>query len=559
MSTTKEIKAKGWRRIVKSPISQVVLLIIVSIPLITPYLHAGYFPTHDGEWAVVRLAEMYRALTDGQFPVRYSTYLNYGYGYPLFNFAYPLPYYLGVIPGALIGFVNSIKLIFALSVPLSAIAMWLAVRKIFKNDLAGILAAVLYIYAPYRLVDLYVRGSIGESVSFVLAPLLLYFGILIQERKNNYFLISLFALTLASLVTAHNIMGLYFTPIIILLTVAYMLQSEKRKWISLIASFTLGIALSAFFFIPALIEKSLILLATTPIADRNINWVNPKSLVISSWGYGVPPNKDSFTFQLGIAQIIAMLSFFVIFVKEIILKKIVSKNIFLATLLAIYVLLLILMFPQTGFIWENTPLLKEINYPWTLIGPLIFITALASGLVTTSKKYGKAIAVILILLSIICALPFAKPEKYVNYGDAHYSTNDATTTSSKEYTPLWVKSPPLEMPKQKVMFIGSGAANETVYTSNKIVVNYSANDNGVVQVNTIYYPGWTARINNQDAKISYDNAQGVMQISVTKGSGEIVLVFSETKSRLFADLLSLVSIMVIITLPIYSLYIWRRK
>lgn len=90
------------------------LVIAACVPAIIPYFHPGYFPTHDGEWAVVRLTDMFRTLRDFQFPARYSGNLNFGYGYPLFNFTYPLPYYLGVIFHLLgFGFVNTVKILFA--------------------------------------------------------------------------------------------------------------------------------------------------------------------------------------------------------------------------------------------------------------------------------------------------------------------------------------------------------------------------------------------------------------------------------------------------------------
>ena len=85
----------------------------ISIPVILPYFQAGYFPTHDGEWAVVRLADMFRTIRDLQIPARYSGELNFGYGYPLFNFAYPMPYYLGILMYMLgAGFVDTIKILF---------------------------------------------------------------------------------------------------------------------------------------------------------------------------------------------------------------------------------------------------------------------------------------------------------------------------------------------------------------------------------------------------------------------------------------------------------------
>src|SRR6266849_6192839 len=117
------------------------IAVIFAMPVILPYFHKGYFPTHDGEWAVVRLGDMFRSLRDHQFPVRYSGYLNFGYGYPLFNFVYPAPYYIGTFLHFFkLGFVDTIKLLFALSVIVSAIAMYFSASEIWKNKTAGIVS-----------------------------------------------------------------------------------------------------------------------------------------------------------------------------------------------------------------------------------------------------------------------------------------------------------------------------------------------------------------------------------------------------------------------------------
>jgi len=70
------------------------LLIAVSLPAIYQIITPGYFPIHD-DTQVVRVQQMYQALSAGQFPVRWVPDLGYGYGYPIFNFYNPLPYYIG--------------------------------------------------------------------------------------------------------------------------------------------------------------------------------------------------------------------------------------------------------------------------------------------------------------------------------------------------------------------------------------------------------------------------------------------------------------------------------
>ncbi len=69
--------------------------------------------------------------------------------------------------------------------------MFFVSRLLWKDDKIAILSAILYLYYPYRLVDLYVRGSLGESLSLILFPLIIY-GILKFSQNKN-----LFALLLA--------------------------------------------------------------------------------------------------------------------------------------------------------------------------------------------------------------------------------------------------------------------------------------------------------------------------------------------------------------------------
>ncbi len=114
------------KKLVSSYFFIIFYIVLISIPLLIPYFHSGYFPTHDGEWAVVRLSDMFRELKDMQIPARFSGNLNSGYGYPLFNFAYPFPYYFGILFHILgFSFVNTTKILFALTIPFSALLCFL--------------------------------------------------------------------------------------------------------------------------------------------------------------------------------------------------------------------------------------------------------------------------------------------------------------------------------------------------------------------------------------------------------------------------------------------------
>ena len=566
--------------------------IVVAFPVILPYLNLGYFPTHDGEWAVVRLGEMFRELRDLQIPPRYSENLNFGYGYPLFNFAYPFPYYLGTFIHFLgFGFVDSIKILFAASVPLSAFFMFLASRILWKNVLAGIISAIIYVYFPYRMVDLYVRGSIGESLSFVLFPLLFYLAIKLVDKASSL-LVGGIAISVGILIMTHNIMTVLFMPVFIIFMMTHIILNKKKIIKPFIVSIILGLGLSAFFWIPALFEKSNILLSQIPIADRNLHFVNLSQFIFPRWGYGVPTDPNGFSYQLGIPHLIVLfLTVFVLLFRTShsgpsavssgqsnCLSRI-SLTPFL--LIAVILVFTFLLFKQSAFLWDNLPLLSEINYPWISLGILGFLVSLLAGFLCR-QNLGRYTMIFLGIAAVAFVLPYAKPEYYFNKGDDYYLTNDATTTSSNELMPLWVKKFPSERPTNKVETVkGIGKVSNTLYGSKEITFDVLAKENMIVRVNTIYYPGWKAFVypspchpdqaqpekdpirfrttqgilrrfapQNDNciskAVIDYSNDKGVMELGLPKGENKVELKFSETPLRLFADLLSLLSFVALI-------------
>lgn len=522
--------------------------VLISVPVILPFLHSGYFPTHDGEWAVVRLSEMFRELRDFQFPPRYSTYLNFGYGYPLFNFAYPFPYYFSILLYLLkFGFAGSIKLTFVLSVLFSAIFMFLLSKKLWKSNLAGIVSAILYIYLPYRMVDLFVRGSIGESLSFAFFPLIILFVLRIIDNPSSKRDVVLASIFYAGLIITHNIMAVLFSLVLFIFLFIHVLFGERRAIRSLSIFILFGFFLAAFFWLPALFEKQYILLSKIPIADRNLYFVNLKQLLAPTWAYGIPTDKaNGFTYQLGISHVVTLVFSFVFLIVSFLRKRInfnnqINKYVFILTVTTF--VLIFSLFSFSSILWK-LPVLSEINYPWTMLLPIGFLISLLAGFITTFKSKMKYLNVFLVVISVYFVLPYAKPQAYVDRGDAFYMTNMATTTSSSEYTPLWVKKMPEFNPiKQVEILEGKADIRNISYNSNKISFNIEALGNTKVQVNTIYYPGWKAYVDGKETDINYDNDRGAMDVAIPKGKHNIQLTFTETYIRLFADVLSVLSLL----------------
>ena len=196
----------------KKGLIPILLILFFSILVSLPLLKPGLFIIHDDQ-QIARLLLFDQALKAGQFPPRWVDELGFGFGYPLFVFYPPLVYMVGEL-FHLIGFsfIDSIKLVFFTSIFASGLAMYILVKE-FWGRYAGIVSAFFYILVPYRAIDVYIRGALAESFSFVWLPVILWsFYKLVKTNKTIYIYLS--AVFLALLMITHNLIFLPFMLIL---------------------------------------------------------------------------------------------------------------------------------------------------------------------------------------------------------------------------------------------------------------------------------------------------------------------------------------------------------
>ncbi len=529
-----------------------ILLSVVAILYVRPYFVPGFFPTHDGEWAVVRLAEMQREVKDLQIPPRWSDFLNHGFGYPLFSFTYPFPFYMGLFFRFLgFGYVETVKLLFILSVILSAYFMFLLAREIAGN-FAGFIAAIFYTVAPFRLVNLYVRGSLGESISLAIFPLLFYFGLKFIVKPNFWRLICC-SITLAILILSHNIMALAFCPLFLFFLYfeifTYYEDVRLYTFRYILPMFLLAFGLAAFFFLPAIVEKKFLLLSQIQLANLTDNFIKLPEFIVSSWDYGIKPS-----YQLGWAHLLAMVIGIVsIFFAKPIQRK---KYAFLACYLIISIILLVVLTNGISEKLWHLPPLSWLDFPWRFLTPLAFLLALSSVFLSLSKPT-KVIGLLLAAITVVVSLRFARPNEFKYKADVYYFTNDATTTSMDELMPLWVVDKPRDRYKDKVEIENGNATLANIkYNSKKIEFTVNSQEKSLVKINSIYFPGWEYSLNGNKIDPDYQQKDGLVRFEVDPGMYKVKGVFTETPLRLAADLISLASVSLIVVLTI--LFVIKR-
>lgn len=165
-------KRNGDQKGLESPANRYLLVtgavLLISLPLCTDYVRGGT----DVTYHLNRIEGIRAALLTGQFPVRvHSNVLDgFGYGSPLFYpelFLY-FPAFLRILGVSL---VTAFKLCTALMNLIAAWNMYLAASRIFRNKEVGMLAALLYVTAVFRLGTGYYVGLYGCYMAMSFLPL----------------------------------------------------------------------------------------------------------------------------------------------------------------------------------------------------------------------------------------------------------------------------------------------------------------------------------------------------------------------------------------------------
>ncbi len=157
----------------------------VSYPLFSGYITSAI----DLNYHLMRIDGVAEGLLAGQFPVRIQPNWMYGHGYPASLFYGDLlMYFMAMLRliGFPVTFVFNVFMIIC-NFATSSVAYW-CFKKIAKDETIGMLAAFLYVSAPYRITNLYIRGDVGETWGMVFLPLLVYgiYMVLSDTKTERY-------------------------------------------------------------------------------------------------------------------------------------------------------------------------------------------------------------------------------------------------------------------------------------------------------------------------------------------------------------------------------------
>jgi hypothetical protein len=573
----------------KPLVADILCIVVLVVPTIIALLNNHYPSMHDDQH-VARLFLFDKAFREGDMYPRWVDLLGFGYGYPLFNFYPPMIYFVSEV-FRIIGFsfIWSIKMMIVTGFISAAIGMYLFAKSVF-NRYSGILAAALYTYFTYHAITVYVRGAFAEFFTLSILPfvfLTLRNFALKRSVKNA----TLFGISFGALIITHPLIAFPSVLYIGAFGAFYYWQTkanDRKEFLRRgIFSGLLGLGLSAFFWLPSVIEKKFTMvddILTRELANYKIHFVCLDQLWYSAWGYGGSGAgcTDGMTFQLGKVHIGFLALSGVIFLITLFTKSLPKKRIteilFFTGILALSVFM---MLDYSSVIWDSISFLWYLQFPWRFMTFVaVFISLLGGGASyfmmqlpirdTTKDRIGFVILCVGVFASILIYSKYFNPYEQRALTDAQMTSNEEIawriSRTSFEFVPKGVRTKKSELnttvlainkedlPTSPYKLIaGRGIVEPNELTSSMKTFIVKQDQPVTFRLNTYNFPGWEAYIvnafeNNTAKQLPISDENGLKLITVTVPPGEYILtfIFRDTVTRVVAGFITLASLAFVI-------------
>ncbi len=534
----------------KSTLPWLILVVLLTLFSFKSLLRPGYFPMHD-DMQAMRVLQMDKCFRDGQIPCRWVPDMGYGYGYPQFIYYSPLPYYVMEAVHLLgVPILDSVKAGIVLSFILSGVAMFILGKSLWGNW-GGLIAALFYVYAPYRASDVYTRGAVGEFWALVFLPLI-FWAIWEYVKNEKFKYIAFLALSYGGLLTTHNITSIAFTPLVCLWALFSLWYFKKWPvfW-KLLAGGVWGAGLAAFFIFPVMFERQYVHVETMVSGYFNYlaHFISLRQLFFSThWGYGsseLGPNDD-LSFNFGILHwlfsFLALIAAFFAAKKEKIFKVVIFLA--LAGLAAIF-----MTHQRSVFVWSHLPFLTYFQFPWRFLAIATFIFSLLPGaLIFFLKDKTRAVVLGAVMVAgvIFFNAFYFNPRVWYQISDKEKFSGELwekqLTISIFDYLPIFAKAPPGQKAPDRPQIIKGKAKvldfqKGTDWQRGKLTVYEDA----AVELPLYDFPGFRVLVDDRKVETNHNNPLGLITFNLPAGEHSFSVKLKRTPIRWLGDLTSLLS------------------
>ena len=538
----------------------ILLLAVIScIPLFIPGYY--YHSTGDFYYHLCHIRGIAASLSEGYIPARIllGWIENYGYGsgfyYP--NFFLQIPALLLIL-----GFSDytSYRIFIFLCTFFSLCSIYSCAKKISGKLSAARLAAVLYAFAAYRLIDIFYRVALGEIQAFVFMPIIILGLYEIYEGHSEKWLH--FALGFTGLLMCHMISLAicgFFTLVFVLIKFRKTF-GDRRIFMALLKSVLLTLALGAFFLLPMFEQMATVELKINSVVsgdasqylqtesfDRLFLFYDPgRFLGIQNYNGSIYPGW--------ILLIIPVLR--LIFIR----KR--TKETVIADVLSLFGAAALIMCTDV-FPWRYMlRILSRIQFSWRFMMIATVCLCVSCAIYADSISSSKWFVTAVVLGAAACGLPIIVEtcaNRMLPIDEYLYPAN-LNTLSGGEYLPANFKREFASTNKDNVL--SNADAYQITQHKRKgltFTFSYEVNDGGedvYFSVPLIMYTGYQAELTAADGTVTElrPEADDIGLVRVYTGgvdSGSIRVHYEKTTIQIVSEIISLTAAAFIIVMKLY--------
>lgn len=504
------------------------LLFLTVISSITLFLIPNMSRGHDLAFHLSRISALKDNLKLGIIGgYIYPNYLGcYGYANPLFYpdlFLYIPAFfsYLGL------SVITSYKIFLFLISFTSILTMYITVKGISKNKKCALISSIMYGFSAYRLIDMFTRAALGETLAFIFAPLVIYgiYEIIYDDYKKYYLLV----IGMSGLILSHLISTLIIGILLVIFCLFNIkkLLKEKKRLLYIVISALITLGITAYFIFPmleqmlndkflfnSLDETSKLMERSLPI--WSIFFEFPNHILSKLW----IPTGIGFGFLVLIRYYLKNL-------------KDCSKFIHFCFIGGIiFIICATNIFPWNLF----QKILSPIQFPWRLYFIVVLLLSIGGGLLLSKIKidYNKVI----IKFFIISLIPVVSIS-ILNFTEQNIKEVGTYEISFAEYLPAFANK---EYILNRGEVITSTYPLQHSFVRNglelEILFNNNTKDNSL-ELPLLYYKGYRATINEKELKV-YESDNGLVKVDINNVNGGVIKVnYSGTSIQLISKIISL--------------------
>ena len=510
---SKEMKIKMW-----NCLRFLIVAFAISFFSLLPY-HNDVMPFgHDLGYHLNRINEISNGLNIKTFPVLIHAGLldNIGYANGLFY-----PQIFLYFPAVLISvfkvqLIPAYKVFMVLVTFVTFISMYYSTKLIFKKKSVAWFATLLYVFSLWRIVDIFIRGALGEVMAFAFFPLIIA-GLynVIYEKDNKWYLITI---GLWGLANTHVLSFLFMTVLILILCVFSIdiIIKNKKVLLNLFIAAVVSVLVCIGFFGPMLEQKFNDTFNVDGRTTISSELLKNRSLSLRmalssrfSYGYAEESMNTQGGMTEGVGTIIYLFAGLIFFRKKLSLKEnrfeiimfVIGSLTFLCTTVIIP--------------WEKLKFMNFIQFPFRLNFIIILFLSMvgSNSLYEVLEESNRRSIMIIASLVFMIAQIYVLSGIDVNFDIAIKDYNDLTQTfdrqvGSAEYLPdgtiIWdLKLYNTNDKDNYIDFTQVGSTIEFEYDRDDIDFEFN--------VPLVYYKGYVASITDKNGNVKqleckeYDN------------------------------------------------------